>query len=307
MGIKKNIILLALVLLCNWAISTAIAQSNYFSTSTFNNKLLFNPSQAGIKNRIIVHGAVKSPIDNSQGGLAREYAVSADMPINEITGAGVVLRKQSSGLMETVLFNFNYSYALKFKKESQLRFGLSAGFKNARLSTNALVGDPSDPVVLGYNSHPPSLASSFGLVFKSKKFELQAVLPNLTAKIQNPNLKSLDYEVAQGCMQYQIKSTSSSNALERSFIDIAAGAIYYKETGVVVFGGAQWQSASVLSISAQYNTTGVIAGGFGLRIQDNMQIDLLCSMGGLYSKKIYGGVGIAEIHINYNFKKKTNE
>lgn len=286
--------------------SLLFAQSSYFSASTFNNKILFNPSQAGIQDKIIVHGNVKSPIDNSQGGLAREYAFSADMPINELTGAGLVLRKQTSGLMETVLFNFNYSYALKFKNDAQLRMGLSGGFKNARLSTTALIGDPSDPVVLGYNSHPPSLASSFGIVLKTKKIELQAAFPNLTVKIQNPNLKSLDYEIAQGELSYQFLS-KKGNSTGNSSMSFAAGGIYFKETGIIFFGGLQWQSNTVLSASAQYNTTGVITGGVGLNVQDNMRIDLLCSMGGLYSKKIYGGVGIAELHINYNFKKKKNE
>jgi type IX secretion system PorP/SprF family membrane protein len=286
---------------------TSLAQSNYFASTTFNNKLLFNPSQAGINNNISVNGNVKSPIDNSQGGLAREYAFSVDMPLNEIAGVGVVLRKQSAGLMETVLFNFNYSYALRFRKSAQLRIGISGGFKNARLSTSALIGDPSDPVVLGYNSHPPSLASSFGIVYKSRKLEFQAVLPNLTAKIQNPNLKSLDYEIGQGALAYQFISGKSASSDKMSAIKLSVGGIYYKETGVVAIGGVEWQSSSALNASVQYNSTGIITGEVGLLVQDNMRINLLCSMGGLYSKKIYGGVGVAELHINYNFKKKKNE
>ena len=59
-----------------------------------------------------------------------------------------------------------------------------------------------------------------------------------------------------------------------------------------------------LSANVQYNSSGVITAGIGIPIEKSYNIFVNYSIGGLYSKTIYGGGGVAEIHFNCSFKKK---
>jgi type IX secretion system PorP/SprF family membrane protein len=280
------------------------AQMNYFSGSVFDNKLLSNPSQAGKTPYIIINAHVKSPIDNSQPGLAKEYALSADMPISDNAGTGFIILKQSAGLMEINLVSFNYSYGIHFGKSLQLRMGLTGGVKNAKISIANIQGDQNDPVALEYNSHPPSFASSFGMSLYSSKIEFEAVLPNLTINIQNPNLKTIDYEIARGSLgvKFPIGSLESKKS-----VNITGGIIYYNTTGMLIIGGVRWIAGKNLMFDALYNSTGIITGGIGINLNEKMKVNIHCSMGGLYSQTIYGGTGLAELRINYNIKKSSHE
>ncbi|MFN4975920.1 MAG: type IX secretion system membrane protein PorP/SprF, partial [Bacteroidota bacterium] len=68
-----------------------MAQNNFFSSSVFENKVVFNPSQSGLGGALRLNGVFRSPMNNSQPGLAKEYAASADMPISETAGIGLIM------------------------------------------------------------------------------------------------------------------------------------------------------------------------------------------------------------------------
>ena len=178
--------------------SLIFGQNSFLSTTSFDNKVLFNPSQAGISQNINMNMVFKTPMNNSQSGLANQFAFSADMPVGENAGIGLVLDNENAGILKQSLFNLCYAYGIKFKENLGLRFGIGAGFKNTRVDASALsgsgiTGDPRDPTLLAYNSTPPSFYNSFSMTLTSKNLEFQTVLPNLTANLQNNNLKAIDY------------------------------------------------------------------------------------------------------------------
>jgi len=289
-------------------LSSVNAQTNYFSTSVFNNKVRFNPSQAGMAKGYNFDASVKTPRDNSQAGLPTEFAFSADMPVSESAGVGVVFQSQSGGLLKQTVFNFCYAYGIQFKEDLRLRFGIAAGFKNIRAETAAnlsnIIGDPNDPAISAYNSIPPSFYNAFSFTMYSRNLEVQVVAPNLTAALQNKNMQSLDYLQLQAGVSYQRQVGGGRLLSEDSYVKLFAGLLKYKESSSIITGGVMLNANGFLSGNLQYNTAGVITAGIGIPIEKTYNIFVNYSIGGLYSKAIYGGGGVAEVHFNCSFKKK---
>jgi type IX secretion system PorP/SprF family membrane protein len=285
-------------------------QNNFFSSSVFENKVVFNPSQSGMGDGLRLNGVFRSPMNNSQPGLAKEYAASADVPISETAGIGLILTRQNIGILNQTLFNFSYAYGMAFKSGMKLRFGIGAGFRNTRVVENSnaggqIIGDPGDPTIQAYNSVPPSFFSSFGLTLYTDKLEVQLVAPNLTAKMQNKTLQTLDYVMMQGGLGYKLSMGGGKLLGPGSYAKIYAGAIMYKETPMIIQGGFQVNANNLLSANFIYNTNGIMTFGVGVPIESTAQINLNYSMGGLYSAETYGGSGLAEIHFVYRFKKRS--
>jgi type IX secretion system PorP/SprF family membrane protein len=285
------------------------AQNNFFSSSVFENRVVFNPSQSGMGESFRINGVFRSPMNNSQPGLAKEYALSADMPISETAGIGMNMTRQSMGILNQSLFNFSYAYGMSFKSGMKLRFGIGAGFRNTRVTESSgpggqIIGDPGDPTLLAYNSVPPSFFSSFGLTLYTDKLELQLVAPNLTAGLQNKTLQTLDYVMMQGGLGYKLKVGGGKLLGPGSYAKVFAGALMYKETGMLILGGFQVNANNLLSANFIYSTSGIMTVGVGVPIENTAQINLNYSIGGLYSNAIYGGSGLAEIHFMYRFKKR---
>lgn len=297
-----------MLIICYLLVMEAGAQTNYFSTSVFNNKVRFNPSQAGLAKGYNFDASLKTPRDNSQSGLPTEFAFSADMPVSESAAVGVVFQNQTGGLLKQSTFNFCYAYGIQFKEDLNLRFGIGAGFKNVRTESSGnlgtIVGDPNDPAISAYNSIPPSFYNVFSFTLYTHNLELQVVAPNLTAGLQNKNLQALDYLQLQGGLTYQRQIGGGRLLNEDSYIKLFAGMMKYKETGSIISGGVLLSANGFLSGNVQYNSSGVITAGIGIPIEKNYNIFINYSVGGLYSKAIYGGGGVAEIHFNCSFKKK---
>ena len=300
-----------LVLLSAMGGGRSYGQTNFFSSSLFHNKVVFNPSQAGLGESFRLNGVFRSPMNNSQPGLAKDYAATADMPITETAGVGLVLAKQNVGILNQTLFNFCYAYGTKFKSGMKLRFGFGAGFKNSRVVESSttggqIFGDPNDPTLLAYNSVPPSFFSSFGITLYTEKLELQLVQPNLTASLQNKTLQTLDYITTQAGLGYKLKVGGGKGMLgPGSYAKIFAGVLMYKQTGTIINAGLLVNANNLISVNLIYNTSSIITVGIGIPIESQAQINLNYSVGGLYSNAIYGGSGVAEVHFSYTFKKKA--
>jgi len=283
-------------------------QTSFFSSSVFYNKVVFNPSQAGLGEALRGDATFRSPMNNSQPGLPKDYAVTADMPVTETAGIGLVLSKQNVGILNQTLFNFCYSYGIKFKS-GNLRMGMGAGFKSSRVVDNAysqIFGDPNDPTLLAYNSVPPSFFSSFGLTYYTENLEIQAVMPNLTASLQNKNLQTLDYVTTEAGLTYKKNMGSATGKLgPGSYLKVYLGMIQYKQTGTTINVGFLLNASNTMFFNLIYNTASIITVGVGVPIEGNAQINLNYSVGGLYSNAIYGGSGVAEVHLSYKFKKKA--
>lgn len=285
------------------------AQANFFASSIFRNKVSFNPSQVGLANSWRAGMLFKTPIDNSQPGLAKEYLVSVDGPISESAGVGFNLLKQNTGILSQTLFHINYGYGMKIRDKMNLRLGFSGGFKTNRIVTEAfnagaLLGDLSDPALVAFNSAPPSFFSSFGLTFYTEKIELQATIPNLSAKLQSKNVQQLDYVMAQAGFTYKHSMSGNSFMGENGYLKVFGGVNMYKQTGTIIVGALQLSAYDFLTVNAMYNTTNAITAGIGIDIAKNLQIDFNYTIGGLYSRQIYGGSGLSEIHLYYLFNKK---
>ena len=263
----------------------------------------------GLTDGVRVNGVFRNPINNAVSGLSKEYAATADMAISETAGVGMVMTKQRTGFMTQTLFNFAYAYGMKFKSGMNLRMGFAAGFKSLRLQASdntEYAGDPNDPAWIAFNSAPPSFFSSFGLTVYNDKLELQLVMPNLTASLQNKNLSTVvDNVMMQGGGGYRLNVGGGKLLGPGSYAKIYAGMNMYKSSGTVINAGVLVSANDLLSVNMLYNSTGIMTVGIGVPIEKTAQININYSLGGLYSSAIYGGGGVAEIHFSYLFKKKA--
>ena len=220
----------------------------------------------------------------------------------------MVLQGQTAGLLKQNTLNFCYAYGIRFNENLNLRFGLAAGFRNIRtqnsLNSGLIVGNPNDPAISAYNSIPPSLYNAFSFTLYTKNIELQAVAPNLTASLQNKNLQTLDYPVLQTGLTYKHTVGGGKLLNENSYIKVFAGMMQYKQTGSTITGAVMLSANDLLSGMIQYNSSGVLTAGIGVEFEKKYRAFISYSTGGLYSKAIYGGGGIAEIHLNYSLNKK---
>lgn len=307
-NMKTKVWMVLLILIT--AAGTVGAQTNFFTSSIFSNKVVFNPSQAGlgVDGGLRLNGVFRTPMNNSQPGLAKDYAATLDMAISETAGAGLVLSKQNVGLLNQTLFNFAYAYGTKLKSGMSVRMGFGAGFKSTRVqesNNNQIYGDQNDPALLAYNSAPPSFFSSFGLSVYTDKLEFQAVVPNLTASLQSKTLQTIDYIQAQVGLGYKLKVGGGKMLGPGSYAKIYGGMNMYKSSGSVINAGFLVSANDLLSMNFIYSTNGVMTVGVGVPIEKTAQINLNYSIGGLYASTIYGGSGVAEIHFVYLFKKKS--
>lgn len=305
---KYKVIIVVILFGCFLKASKSFAQANFFASSVFRNKVSFNPSQVGASGDWRAGLLFKTPINNSQPGLSKEYFISIDGPVSESAGVGLNLLKQNTGILSQTLFHLNYGYSMKVKEKLNLRLGFSGGFKTNRImrdafNSGALLGDLSDPALIAFNSAPPSFFSSFGLTLNSEKLELQAVLPNLSAKLQSKTVQ-LDYVMAQAGLTYKHNVSGNSFMGENGYVKVFGGVSMYKQTGTIIIGAVQVSAYDFLTLNAMYNTTSAITAGVGVDIAKNLQIDFNYSVGGLYSRTIYGGAGLSEVHLYYIFNKK---
>jgi|GEM_PF-1510073 len=292
--------------------SNSQAQLSQYNSSIFFNKIQFNPSQAGILNHARVNLTVKTPLDNSQPGLSSEYNVTGDMPISETAAIGVTFQQQKSGILKSGHFGFAYAYGMKIKENLNLRLGIGAGLKNKRVTADinsaGIIGDEGDPALFAYNNSTPVFNSKLSFSLYTKSFEIQGVLPDATSKIQrNTNESLLDQEAGQFAVAYTKEIKNGGFLPDNSVVKVHAGFLKYKQTGSIISAGLLFTANHFISASCVYNSQGIISAWLNIPLEDKLNISFYYSTGGVYSRSIYGGAGVAELHFSYSFKKSKHE
>ena len=277
-------------------------QSEIFSNNLFNNRLFINPAFAGSSDNWKGDFLLRTPMNNSQKGLATSFLLTLDGPIKENAAIGFNVSSTKAGLLTNTIASFNYGYAINFKEDVALRLGISAGFNSYRVDNGegGIIGEVADPLIANYNNVPPSFLAGFGASFKLRNINLYASLPNVNGLFQKENAVVNESIQLAGGAEYVFENLvflPNGSTLQASIL-----ALQYRSQGTVVQGGLQVSFANLISANGMYSTNGVISAGAGIPL-NKISFYINYSIGGIYSKNIYGGSGVTELMIRYNFKK----
>lgn len=188
--------------------TTLLAQQlNPSETQFFINPYLANPAMAGMKpQELIINSAYRSQWDKVPGS-PKTIAFSADYRSPNNVGLGININSQSAGLLTQTNFQLSYAYHIPLSDEEEefLHMGFSAGFSKDMLDYNSLVGDATDPVVIGYNGRVVNWTVDAGIAYSLNGLNLQLAAPNLNRTLNKKNDFMADYPIFYAAVDYEMQ------------------------------------------------------------------------------------------------------
>lgn len=115
-------------------------------------------------------------------------------PYNNM-GFGVSLSNSKQGITSNTNLYLNYAYKINFEENHFLTFGLAFGVILDELQKDKILNvDLADQTIINNNYGSTTYNSMFGMVYYYKRFEIQAVLPQIYKNKYNSALGSLSYD-----------------------------------------------------------------------------------------------------------------
>jgi type IX secretion system PorP/SprF family membrane protein len=206
MHLPKTILgLICLVLLIA---KPAVAQQlNPSETQFFINPYLANPAMAGMKpQELIINSAYRSQWDKVPGS-PKTIAFTADYRSPNNVGLGMNFNSQSAGLLTQTNFLLSYAYHIPLSDEEDefLHMGFSTGFSKDMLDYNRLIGDATDPVVIGYNGRVVNWTVDAGIAYSLNGLTVQLAAPNLNRTMNKKNDFISDYPIFYAAANYEMQ------------------------------------------------------------------------------------------------------
>jgi type IX secretion system PorP/SprF family membrane protein len=294
MQIIKTII--GLIYLLFVSASTAAAQQlNPSETQFFINPFLANPALAGMKQEeFVINTAYRSQWDKLPGS-PKTIAVTADFRCFNNVGIGLNFNSQSTGLLTQTNFHLSYAYHIPFSDEADeyLHIGFSTGFSRDMLNYNTLIGDATDPVVIGYNGRVVNWTVAAGLAYSKNGFYLQVAAPNLNRTMNKKNDFVSDCPIFYAAINYEMQ-VSDKIMLNPKLV--FRGIQNYNN---ILDLGLQVQFKEPFGVSALYHSNQSFSLGVSFAYQNQWQ--LIC-MYNTPTKSLKGLVnGIFEVGLRFRF------
>jgi type IX secretion system PorP/SprF family membrane protein len=149
------------------------------------NKMLVNPGFSGARRAPSVSALYRNQWMD-YNGHPLSYLASFDAPLGKSRlGAGMVLQRQSEGIMTRSMANLALSYAIIQTEETTLRFGLSGTARSFRFSLEdpeVYIKDSKDPLVNPDNPNTINANIGAGVYFDNRNYYFGVSVPNLMKK-----------------------------------------------------------------------------------------------------------------------------
>jgi type IX secretion system PorP/SprF family membrane protein len=167
-------------------VTVTYSQQEAHYTQFMYNKILINPGFAGSR-RVSSISALYRNQWIGYGGNPVSYLVSFDAPFDKNRlGAGLVLHRQTEGVIQRSAGNLSFSYDLINTKETTLRFGLSGTLRQFRFDLNnpdVYIKDRSDQSLDFKNPTITNANVGAGAYYDKKTYYIGVSMPNL---MKNP-------------------------------------------------------------------------------------------------------------------------
>jgi len=171
--VKFNII--AFILFSSWM---SVAQQLPQFTQYMYNTISINPAYAGSRETLSVVGLHRSQWVGLEGGPTTQ-TLSVHTPLrNEKIGLGLSFINDELGYQKFSYLYGDFSYTIRVSENSQLAFGMKAGFTSFSLDPDFQQSESNDPVIFGFeNRWKPNIGA--GLYWHSNKWYLGLSAPRI--------------------------------------------------------------------------------------------------------------------------------
>jgi type IX secretion system PorP/SprF family membrane protein len=142
----------------------------------FNNPYFFNPSYAGLKNSAELNLLYRQQWVALEGAPTFSY-LTLTTPISKKMGLGLNLYNNKRGVISTMSAQIGLSYMVRFSRNANFSFGLSAGMGRNGLDLSKV--DLNDPVIAQVLSKSYYLEGQTGINFQYKNLTIGYSMPRL--------------------------------------------------------------------------------------------------------------------------------
>lgn len=300
MHLNKTIIGLVYLLL-RFAFPTEAQQLNPSETQFFINPYLANPAMVGMKPKeLILNTAYRSQLDKVPGS-PKTIAFTADYRSPNNVGIGLNFNSQSAGLLTQTNFLLSYAYHIPLSDEEDevLHMGFSTGFSKDMLDYNSLIGDATDPVVIGYNGRVVNWAVDAGIAYSLNGFNVQLAAPNLNRTLNKKNDFISDYPIFYAAVNYEMQLS------DELMVNPKLAFRGIQNYNNIFDLGVQVQFREPFSVSALYHSNQSYSVGVSYAYENQWQ--LVC-MYNTPTKNLKGLVnGIFEMGLRFRFPNLGRE
>jgi type IX secretion system PorP/SprF family membrane protein len=191
------------------------AQLNPLGSIYYQNQYLANPAMAGMENGFNLNAGYRKQW-SSIPGSPQSQSFSADYGFGNRVGIGMIVLNEKAGLLQRSNVMGTYAYHLPVGSENQkLNFGLSLGFKNERINSNDVNGDPDDATVGRFNQRETYIDGDFGLAYTSGSLSIQGAVPNMKTFFKKDyDFNTVDHAVFFSAVSYKFYSGQSGDDIE---------------------------------------------------------------------------------------------
>lgn len=262
----------------------------------FKNPFLVNAAYAGMgesPEMYLNYMNQWSRIDGSPVNMS----LSGHFPVNDRVGFGGNLIRDKAGIMSHTQATLSYAYLVPLTREVNVRFGLSLGFDQSVLDlTDTYANANVDPELSEYNvQNSFYVDGDFGALVTYRKLEGAFSVLNLNRKRFNQFDSSNSFSFYSS-VAYPIALPSISDSASVKPLLMIRG---------VNKSAMQWDVASLftlnnqLSITAIYHSNKSVSAGLGIKIKDNLQLQLMFSTSSAALNGFTGGT--SDALIGYRF------
>jgi type IX secretion system PorP/SprF family membrane protein len=169
------------------------------------NEYLINPAMAGKEQVLKASLGYRQQLSSFAGAPQNQF-LAVDYGFDEKSGIGLKFNNDKAGLLRQTSAALTYAYHLPLNEEDRLSFGLSGTFTNDRLNEGSLIGDINDPDAMDVNQRKTYFDSDFGIAYRNKQLNIQAVFPNMIATLKDNRATAADYSTFFTAVSYQFET-----------------------------------------------------------------------------------------------------
>src|SRR5690606_34013764 len=192
-AIFKKVLLLALfcIVLCNGAVFSQEANSNFNSSTSYHNQLVYN--------RFLIHPAFSLVRENKsyvnilhQNQYAtfndnnQNYFLGFGNKLNDNSAMGLGVYSHRAGVVQEFGLNANYATSVQLGRKSSLSFGTNITYLNSGIDKNRIIASENDPEILDARKET-RLALQPGLVYSVGAMDFGLYAQDLISYNQTTN------------------------------------------------------------------------------------------------------------------------
>ncbi len=197
---KNTIYIIVIALIACATSNTASAQQIPLFSSYNLNKVLLNPSYAGMDNRTNLFGLSRIQFAGFDNGPVTNMFTGDAGFEDKNMGLGAMLYSDKTNIINQVGIHAMYAYRVKLSKTTTLGLGFSAGVDQWALNFDQInVQDASEDLIVNSVSTASTFRGDFGVSIKSDRFLVGLAVPKLfTSGVSYTNdLTNVEVDISQ--------------------------------------------------------------------------------------------------------------